>query len=547
METELKNTFKDLHKLSRQERMAISNELLRSKPEFLKELMPRWWWFDPCEVNVLIVTDSFLHFGLNDFGLSEFITSFNKLEQQRLLNIRYKVTLAHRQDPAFTSSGIDPMLNSSSFITQRITNFDFENSVNLALFDQVWIFSTGNGASSLSDNELNVITNYMNNGGGLFATGDHGSLGSAMCSQIPRVKDMRYWTDFGANEVGMTQPRRNDTNRPSAGQVVSNLFNNQADDIPQNIAVRTFGAGHPHPLLSISTSKRASGIIDIMPDHPHEGECKQEIVFSVVNPVTNVSHQISSQVIATSFVLSGSTASGKLPTEPHCFPSIAVFDGRSANVGRIVVDSTWHHFVNINLNGVGGGVGLTDNDFEVVQQYFMNIATWMTRKKSMLCWRKWIWINLLKNSQLIEASLNEPKQKITDIKTEDLFSIGMLAKEIISSAITPVFAEEFMLDMIENILPSLSKYLNVWDINFKNKHNYIINYEYIVGVLIGAGFVSLRDKISDEIDNNKFNEKTFEQISKYFDDGVSYGLIVASTILTKNIEALNRNILNIKK
>lgn len=275
-------------------------------------------------------------------------------------------------------------------------------------------------------------------------------------------------------------------------------------------------------------------------------ESANKKLFTVTNPVTGIAQQVSSQVIATSFVLGGSTASGKLPTEPHCFPSISVFDGRSANIGRIVVDSTWHHFININLNGVGGGVGLTDYDFDAVEQYFMNIATWITRKKTMWCWRNWIWINLLKNSQLIEANLNNPRQKINEIKTEDLYSIGMLAKEIISTEKTPVFAEEFMLGMIEDTAPNLAKYLNVWDINLKNRHSQFINYEYVLGVVIGAGFIALRDSINNEIESNKLNEKSFEQFTKFFEKGVNYGLELTSNMLNKDFEMLNKEILKSK-
>lgn len=278
MPNDLKSSFNDLHKLPRKERTALSKELIKTKPEFLKEITPIWWWFKPCVVNVLVVTDGGLNFTIRGFGLSEFLLSFNKLEQESLTNIRYKVTIAHRNQN-FSAPSPDPNLaNPNPIIVNRISNFKFDTSVNLNDFDQVWLFGM-DSVTNISSAENIKIEQYMNDGGGLFATGDHGSLGSAMCSQITRVKDMRHWTDFGTNEVGMNQPRRNDTNRPGAGQTLSNQFNNQSDDIPQNIAVRTFGSGHPHSLLSISPSKRASGIIDVMPDHPHEGECKQETIY----------------------------------------------------------------------------------------------------------------------------------------------------------------------------------------------------------------------------------------------------------------------------
>jgi len=527
MKENLQEAYMNMHMLSRTERIALTRKLMIKKPEFLKEFAPRWWWFGPCVVNVLLVTDGGLDFGLGPFGLSEFITTFQKLEQQSFSNISYKITLGHRLNATPSQ-----LLNPNPFlvnIVNRIPNFNFDTSVNLNSFDQIWLFGIDSSVN-LDTVEVTKIESYMNGGGGVFATGDHGKLGSALCNQIPRVKDMRYWdhTDSALggenpiNEVSMSGKRRNDTNRPGSGQFLSSYFDNQSDNIPQNIAVRTFGAGLPHPLLSISTSIRPSGIIDIMPDHPHEGECTQERVFNVINPTTGNTQAVSSQIIATSFVLGGSTTAfaSKGQSDPHCFPSISVFDGRIANVGRIVVDSTWHHFVNVNLTGVGSGLdltpqaGLTNSDFDVIQRYYMNIATWMTRKKFMLCWYKWIWIHLLKNSQLIESSLNNPKLGLKEISLSELCSIGMLAKEILSAAFSPAFAHEFMISMIEPSMPELANHLNIWKPNQNekkvNKNDYYqewINLDNILGTAVGAGFIALRDKA--DIDSDSFNEKSF--------------------------------------
>ena len=543
MEKKLKESIANMHLLTRSERTAVTNELLEVRPDFLKDFGPKWWWFKPCVVNVLLVCDGGLNFGPGGFGLSEFITSFNKLEQQSFVNIKYKVTLAHR---SANPTGTDPMhqLIPNSVITDRKTEFHFVNSVNLKSFDQVWLFGILGGTSYLDPPEVTAIGEYMDGGGGLFATGDHGSLGGGMCGNIPRVKDMRLWAntspDNAVNEVSMTGGRRNDTNRPGAGQVVSNSFNNQSDNIPQTIAVRTFGSGLPHPLLSIKPSLRPSGIIDIMPDHPHEGECAEETVF-IVN-----GHSISTQVIATSFVLGGSTAPGKVGTNPHCFPSIAVFDGRPAKVGRIAIDSTWHHFVNINLNGVGSPFsGLDNSDFEVVRQYYMNISRWITRSKVMICKQKYIVADLLKNSQLIEASLNNPAANLKDISLADLNSIGMLAMEILSDTYNPAFAREFMIDLIEPSMPALAERLDIWkpasrQANRKKDDYYQdwINFELITGTALGAGFIALRD--AKEIASGEMDERSFDKITNIFQKGVGYGLEVSIKSLNNDFRSVNK-------
>ena len=355
----LEKRFKEIHLLSREERLKILKEIEILKPEFAKPFFPQWWWWRRCTVKVLIVTDGGLKFDTTAGGLSEFLTTFNQLQATTWNN--YQLTLGHR-----TSSPS----SSNPLVVNHFNNFKFDTSVAINDFDQVWLFGIDSG-TPINATENTAIENYMNGGGGLFATGDHGSLGRAMCGNIARVKDMRHWSDFPSspdltNEVSMGGWKRNDTNRPAEGDATSLFFDNQSDNIPQTIGVRMFGTGLPHPLLSCSSSIRPSRIIDIMPDHPHEGECKQETTF-MANGIN-----IQSQIIATSFVLGGSTTNGgdggKALTVPHCFPSIAVWDGRSANVGRIVIDSTWHHFVNINLNGEGSqGSGFSNNDIPLRQ------------------------------------------------------------------------------------------------------------------------------------------------------------------------------------
>ncbi len=536
--------FQNMHLLDRDERSELTKKLQVLRPEFMRPFSPYWWWWSPCEVNVLIVCDGGLNFGTSGGGLSEFLTTFNELEAQSPVWINYKVTLGHR-----TAAVNSP----NPVVVNHISNFKFDTSVNLEDFDQVWLFGI-NAGGSITNSEISAIEAYMNDGGGLFATGDHGALGNAMCGNIPRVRDMRYWDNTPAgstnstNEVSMSGRRRNDTNRPAAGASVSRSFDNQSDEIPQTIAVRTFGGGQPHPLLSISTSIRPSGIIDIMPDHPHEGECAPETTFTVNGAA------VPTQIIATSFVLGGSTTAngaGKDLTDPHCFPSIAVWDGYEADVGRIVVDSTWHHFVNINLNGAGSArPGLTSSDFNVIRHYYMNIAKWMTRKKRMLCIRKRVIFELLKDSQIVEASLDNPDLPLNEIKIADLNSIGSLAEETLGSKINPAFARSFLLDLIQDLNEDLFKTLNPWAIsdpeveneaNKVDKHyQHWLNLDLLVHTTIGAGFMALRE--NDELQGENIGEEVLEKIDGLFQEGMNYGLDLSLNSLLNEFENFNQRI-----
>ncbi len=62
--------------------------------------------------------------------------------------------------------------------------------------DQVWFFGLqqiGPYGRSLTSVELASIARFMNKGGGVFATGDHQSMGYKLCGEIPRVRSMRRW------------------------------------------------------------------------------------------------------------------------------------------------------------------------------------------------------------------------------------------------------------------------------------------------------------------------------------------------------------------
>lgn len=48
---------------------------------------------------------------------------------------------------------------------------------------------------------------------------------------------------------------------------------------------------------------------------------------------------------------------------PHSFGLVSAYDGHPAGVGRITCDSTWHHFINVNLIGV-----LAGGDFDDFQE-----------------------------------------------------------------------------------------------------------------------------------------------------------------------------------
>lgn len=531
--TALLERLKNVNRLSRTEQANLRADILANHPE----LVYPWWFIEECPVNVLIVVDEGLNFGVGDTGLSAFLTIFKKMETESSTNIKYKVTLGHRGFP----SDADMQMFNPDFV-EKIKGFRFDNSDHFTSekYDQVWLFGFNN--IPLDIEEVAAIDHYMNNGGGLFATGDHGDVGKGLCGDLVRVKDMRYWDELGDGEVSMNRSRRKDTNTAHSGNFSSTNFDDQRDDYPQNIHARVFGTPpylSPHFLLAINPNMRPFGIIDIMPDHPHEGACKPEIDLGVVNPRTGRRHLIRTQNIAVSFVHSGNTPGMKHPTEPHSFPSISVFDGRSAYVGRIVVDSTWHHFVNMNV------VGFSLGNYEVIEQYYKNITRWMTRKKNRDCLYRRLVISTMFSERIIEANTLTLGIKADDIPNDELFAIGTHAMDIVENELTPADALEFAISMLETVAPDLAKKIHIWDPNRDLEEDSIFsqfgNYKKVAAISIGLGIARIKDEIRNPTE--RITAKDEILIKSFFEQGVEDGINKSSQFFEKSMSTMN----NLKK
>ncbi len=192
---------------------------LKRRIEFLRTPERFYPWWRRCTVKVLIVTDGALDFGEGDFGLSTFV---RVLKNEAPSRISFALTLGHIRDVNDAR-----MLSAEPGIANRIKSFRFDDPDHFQadLYDQIWLFGIetsysgmpGRGAS-LAAAEVNAIHAQMQRGGGVFATGDHGFLGQALCGTLPRVRGMRYWGDFPSsddneNEVSMIGHHRNDSNQ----------------------------------------------------------------------------------------------------------------------------------------------------------------------------------------------------------------------------------------------------------------------------------------------------------------------------------------------
>jgi hypothetical protein len=432
--------------------------------------------FYPVEIKVLIVLDGSIGIaGGSNLDLSKMIESVQSNEFYPAA--RVKIDCAQRDGPyAFNES-----VNSHQF---RFQGFRFTSpDLNINAYDQVWFFGLWpgnnrfkkvvvNGVETdqdeldangkkitvwpdhtearfnpLSVEELSILTIWMDTKqGGVFATGDHEQLGASMCYQIPRVRNMRRWTK-DQQVPGRADETRHDTNqRENPVGIIE--FNAQGDNTPQRIEVKMRRyrqsafeiVSYPHPVLC-----GVDGVIDMFPDHAHEGETLgrhygglgglsvdtsfnlgdyipgyvkaeyPEALSGLPKPepeIIGVAHVFNDPDLAKNHDLYSNPTS---QNESTAFGVTSTYDGSLAGVGRVVVDSTWHHWMDVNLNGFA----LDLPAYKHIRNYFHNIAIWLCRdqlRNQIMHQSVWYYTNLIYDPMLF-------------VSGDSLWKIGKAAKD----------------------------------------------------------------------------------------------------------------------
>ncbi len=431
------------------------------------------WYLIPT-VRILIVVDGSISLdNASGFGLGKVIDT---LENETFYsNVRFNITGASRAGAQTTNTSA----TSKQF---KYTGFKFSMAgFSINNYHQIWFFGfdPGNDAGTNDANidninsftnpnplndpvEINILSTWMDtHKGGVLAMGDHHYLGASLCSKIPRVRRMRRWTNAD-NVPSISGPDRHDTNQDKIGSGVI-PFNAQSDDLPQPIEVlKKRYAKHifttvaiPHPILC-----GADGVIDIFPDHPHEGEVLGTLYDTgtggtPVNLTGNYpgatpefpnnisgSGKPEPQIIALGHPINNPRHDKNQPHNPEHNPTHTnstapfglanVYDGEPADVGRIVTDSTWHHWFNINLTGLDT-VASADK-YRKIQNYYTNVAVWLCNKKlrnSILV--TWVWTYLIREFDPMRFSIHD-----------SIWRLGITARDVLGNTASQCNAYEFI-------------------------------------------------------------------------------------------------------
>lgn len=263
-------------------------------------------------------------------------------------------------------------------------------------FDEVWFFGKyqarvegefkpqyGGLDNELDDGEVQALGEWMEEKrGGVLITGDHSQInlpeqssftnqlycrGRALGYRIPRARALRVWEGPPTNEKKgsfntlVLQGVRGPDDSPEL----------QEDDAPQTIQLIPFGLdGSPHPIFMGKRQK-----IEILPDHMHEGAAlapSAEELSVVEELIENEWPKVNEKIHRPRIVAYGFDKRS-LPPQPTGV--VAVYDGDPVNRGRIVADSSWHHYVDPNLRRLGRDGD--DSNLDLMSQFYRNLVVWL--------------------------------------------------------------------------------------------------------------------------------------------------------------------------
>lgn len=392
--------------------MLTSKEFLKDltiHPEFQVSIID---WLKPwrlkSRVDILIVVDTEISINpVNSFGIASVI---DLIRNTTVGCMTFNVDIAVRSNETFN------VVASPSNTQAKYRGFRFNSVSNgvdvIDKYEQIWCFGfKPSNSGSLNDAEIDLpsslpatnaelekLDEWMTvKKGGLFGTGDHHFLGASMCRKIPRLGTMRRWTNADGVPPQFT-PDRIDTLRPPAplsdymAGGPEDLANtpHQGDLTVQPIRWKRwrsvywplpFRRSRPHPVLCHPTL----GPINVMPDHAHEGLCVPTPDLAAKKQFNNEleypNHiaggaKPAPEVIAWGSNLSSDDwnfAKGDQPARSNN-PMIAVYDGHQAGVGRVATDSTWHHWMDVNIDNLKAA---NNNDWKKISRYFINLAVWL--------------------------------------------------------------------------------------------------------------------------------------------------------------------------
>ena len=492
---------------------------------------------DQLTIRVLVVADGDVNFNTGEFGLTRFLAALGKSASPGEI---VKVTTAHRSSRPTTLADLP--------------NFTFDQvpgGLHIDNYEQVWLFGfQGECDPAITDAELRVITDFMSKGGGVFATGDHADLGAAMCGNIPRVRKMRRWHVKKLSPNERPAPSRNNSTRiDTLREGIDPGFksDDQKDAVPQEIRPKFFfnqcrATVQPHDLLATQTFA-----ISILPDHMHEGECvsakelrdrmdEDQEIKSDFPERDGTNERVWPEIVAIATSAAGTFDPKEkiFPVDPRAFIVISAYDGHEAEVkddtgthplGRVVVDASFHHFVNVNLNGFFD-CDVPKEEFEMFARYYGNTLHWLLPPDK----QRVYFLHLLRALRF-SAPLVEDVRNLSANDWGDVIYAGTITNKAISENFSPAHARRCALAMIRDLKPDelrkdLKEVIDLWQPRHETDDSlFFLNSDSVVIAVLGHAILGL----TSSLPGNQY--EVGQAVTKLRDEGDTL-----QTVVTKKFQ-----------
>ena len=350
----------------------------------------------------------------------------------------------------------------------------------LKLYDEIWFFGIHQlnnepdaPESELTEREVRALTDWMKidemkelKGGGVLMTGDHAEprpkgtpgknplcpdssnenllgLGRALGRCVPRAGLLRRWE--GSPTSSPPKDRFNTQtpvtgHDPGGGEL-------QTDRFPMLLLLSRFdAAGNPsstgtaHPLFFYPQGS----FIQVFPDHVHEGAVVIPESFNEKVWPKGKFVWPKPQVVARGLDHQNATVGNIL----------AAYDGDPASVGRIVADSTWHHYMNENLQNFRPGTPV-GSYADQIGQFYGNLALWLAPfdKRRQMAHVMFAWLasrlSVREESGMARGDANVPSaEQIARIGQAAYSALLRVAspcevQELLSASLPPEYREHF--------------------------------------------------------------------------------------------------------
>lgn len=347
-------------------------------------------------------------------------------------------------------------------------------------YDQIWFFGLhqvnkasvylglggGGPESELDADEVQALRVWMDKGGGVLMTGDHANLrptdallnpnppcpylfgndefaglGRALGRCVPRAGELRDW-DGSPTSCEGDSINTQFTLFTICGAKFQDQLLFQVDEKPQQLILPTFNekgedklGGKPHPLFLYRDD---CGPIQFFPDHLHEGQVVIPDSFPETVWLRNATTKIQPlpRVVA-----HGLDKRNGIKTD-----LLAAYDGSIAGVGRIVADSTWHHYFNVNLAGF---LQPTDPDcplktgpgsaIDQIGQFYGNLALWLSPTAMRFRMAEAMFRWLAQHPHVMEEFVPRPEASI-----DEKMRAGVAARRLLVRGSSPCEIQELL-------------------------------------------------------------------------------------------------------